>query len=107
MQKEGNYILPKYIHTFEDKHVEFSLQKSHNKSQSGHMIIWPPILGSQTSMLQREQQSYFKSNVCLGESPSCSDQNNFSYSFSYGRSGSEAAISSSYALKSRIFRTSP
>jgi len=46
--------LKKQVQTSEDSQVVFSLQYSHSRSQRGHMMISPPIAGSQISLLRTE-----------------------------------------------------
>jgi len=46
--------LENQIQTSEDWQVVFSLQYSHSRSQRGHMMISPPIAGSQISLLRRK-----------------------------------------------------
>lgn len=57
------------------------------------MIIWPPILGSQISELQREQQSNFQSDVWLGESTKLFVSEQLFKGFTHGRRGDTEAIS--------------
>lgn len=46
--------LEKQVQTSEDWQVVFSLQYSQSRSQRGHMMISPPIAGSQISLLRRK-----------------------------------------------------
>lgn len=51
---ENEQQLERQVQTSEDWQVVFSLQYSQSRSQRGHMMISPPIAGSQISLLRRK-----------------------------------------------------